>query len=99
MNKVEQISEKISFLDLMPMIRILNLPSENYGPFCAMILNHFIEYHKLSKDLALPSPGIPTHVALSRIFDIILHSMGDDKRKEILNYLDEYNLGLQENQK
>lgn len=58
------------------------------------ILSEFIDFHKLPKDLPMPCPGLSTHVALSRIFDVILHSMGEEKRQEILSNLDEYNMGI-----
>lgn len=72
----------------------LILPRVEYGPFCLKILNDFINHHKLSKNLPVPSNGITNHEALSRIFDIMIHSMGDEKRQEILKDLEEYNKGI-----
>ena len=92
--QVKNISEKISTLNPLPTERSLNLPSGNYGPFCMKILSEFIDFHKLPKDLPMPCPGLSTHVALSRIFDVILHSMGEEKRQEILSNLDEYNMSV-----
>ena len=91
---MKNVSEKISNLNPLPNQRSLKLPSGNYGPYCLKILHDFIEHHKLQEDLPLPSPGISTHDALSRIFDIMLHSMGEEKRAECLKNLDEYNMGL-----
>ena len=42
----------------------------------------------------MPVPGLTTHDALSRIFDLILHSMGEAKRLEVLKELDAYVEGL-----
>lgn len=71
-------------------IRKLILPSTNYGPFCLKILDEFKLYHKLSQELPVPTYSLPLHESLSRIFDIMLHSMGEEKRNEILIELDEY---------
>lgn len=80
----------------IPSIRSVQLPSNNYGPFCLKILSEFIIHHGLSKDLPLPVPGLRTDQALSRIFDIITHSLGSEKREALLKELDEYNAGIQE---
>ena len=90
---VKNVSEKISHLNPLPALD-LKLPSGNYGPYCLKILHDFIEHHKLQSDLPLPIPGLPTHEALSRIFDIMLHSMGEEKRAECLKNLDDYNMGI-----
>jgi len=42
----------------------------------------------------MPVPGLTTQQALSRIFDIILHSLGEEKRLQALTELDEYIAGL-----
>ena len=78
--------------------RPLNLPTVQYGPFCMKILHEFITHHKLPTELlyALPDKGQPVVLALSRIFDVMLHSMGSDKRESILNELDAYNLSVSE---
>jgi len=73
--------------------RALKLPSVNYGPFCLKILNEFIAHNKLP-DLPLPNPGDKTTDALSKIFDVILSSMGEEKRDEIMKNLDEYAMGI-----
>jgi len=57
-------------------------------------LTDFIEHHNLPKDLPMPCAGLSTTEALSRIFDIVLHSMGDEKRNEALEKLKEYNMGI-----
>jgi hypothetical protein len=72
----------------------LSLPNKNYGPFCNKILTDFIEFHNLPKDLELPSPGLSTSQSLSRIFDVLLHSMGEKKRQEALELIKEYKSGL-----
>lgn len=91
---VEHVSQKVSSLNNIPSTRSLNLPSGDYGPFCMKILKEFIDYHELPKNLPVPEKGLSTHVALSRIFDIMLHSMGSEKREEILSNLGEYNMGI-----
>lgn len=68
---------------------VLKLPQKGYGPICLKILNDFIEHNKLDPKLERPVTGLQTHEALSRIFDIILHSMGDEIRQNVLLELSE----------
>jgi len=94
-NDVMNVSQKVQKLPQIPSSTIvLKLPSKDYGPFCNKILTDFIEHHNLPKDLAMPSVGLSTGEALSRIFDIILHSMGEQKRNEALEKLKEYNMSI-----
>lgn len=73
--------------------RSLRLPKANYGSFCLKILHDFMKLHNLV-DLPTPVSGSSNQESLSRIFDIILHSMGQEKREEILKNLDEYMMDL-----
>ena len=94
-NSVEDISKKVSKLNIISSLtQQLKLPSVGYGPFCMKILQEFISHNNLSNDLPLPNVGDKTHDALSKIFDIILHSMGEEKRNQILLRLDEYNMSV-----
>ena len=68
---------------------VLKLPEKGYGPLCLKILHDFIEHFKLDPSLERPVTGLQTHEALSRIFNIILHSMGDEKRQNVLRELSE----------
>jgi hypothetical protein len=68
----------------------LRLPKNKYGPICLKIMHDFIEFHKLPKDLPLPCPGLLPHESLGRIFDILLYSLGKEKRDEILKECDIY---------
>jgi len=72
----------------------LKLPQMDYGPFCLRILKEFVDYYDLPKNLEFPQSGISTHEALSRIFDIILHSLPKEKQKEILEALDKYKMEI-----
>lgn len=72
----------------------LYLPSKNYEPFFMKVMHDFIEYHKLPKDLPLPEMGIGMNLCMSRILDVMVHSMGEEKRKEILEDLDKYRIGI-----
>ena len=92
---VLNVSKKVQNVPQIPSSTIfLKLPSKDYGPFCNKILTDFIEHHNLSKDLPMPCGGLTTSEALSRIFDIILHSLGEEKRNEALEKLKEYNMGI-----
>lgn len=93
---MDVISKKVEKLNSIHSGSTLNLPSKNYGPFCLKILHDFIEHHSLPQDLSLPVAGVPTHIILSRIFDIMLHSMGPDKREQALKELKDYNLSIPE---
>lgn len=74
--------------------RLLNLPGHSYGPFCLKVLSDFVAHHNLPQGMLMPVPGLTTQQALSRIFDIILHSLGEEKRLQALTELDEYIAGL-----
>lgn len=94
-NPVEDASQKITNLNAFPKANSgLKLPSSCYGPFCMRILKEFIAHNKLPESLPVPNTGDKTHDALSKIFDIILHSMGKEKRDQILSSLDEYNMSV-----
>lgn len=87
---VKNVSEKISSLNAVQKNRLLKLPSHGYGAFCLKILSDFVDHHNLPKGMLMPVPGLTNHEALSRIFDLILHSMGEEKRLQVLSELDEY---------
>jgi hypothetical protein len=70
------------------------LPRTNYGPFCLKILSDFIRHNSIDSSIVLPKIGDPPHVLLSRIFDIMLHSLGNEVRDEFVKTLDEYKMGL-----
>jgi len=90
---IDSVSNKIDGLIKKSSKRQLNLPRHEYGPYCNKILSEAINHFKLN-NLPLPSAGDMTHVALSKIFDIILHTMGEEKREEILKDLDEYIMSI-----
>lgn len=68
----------------------LRLPSKDYGPICMKILKSFIKHHKLLEDLPVPEKGHSAEQALAKIFDIMLYSMGDEKRETLLKESEEY---------
>ena len=72
----------------------LKLPKKEFGPFCLRILKEFIVHHKLANDLELPDKAQFVHIGMSKIFDIMLHSMGEEKRNEILMDLDKYKMSI-----
>lgn len=90
---IDSVSNKIDGLIKKSSKKQLNLPKHEYGPYCNRILTEVIKHFKL-ENMTLPNAGDMTHVALSKIFDIILHSMGEDKREEILKDLDEYIMSI-----
>ena len=95
-NHVEDASQNIAKLNTTPLIEShpLKLPSKCYGSFCLKILKEFIDHHNLDKNLPLPDSNDQTHVALSKIFDVMLHSMGKEKREEFILNSNEYNMSL-----
>lgn len=68
----------------------LVLPEKHYGPICGKILKEFISYHNLPNDLPVPEMGLFLHVSLARIFNIMIMSMGEEKRNEVLKEAEEY---------
>lgn len=65
------------------------LPRVCYGPMCLKILKEFMEHHKIS-EMPTPQPKDSTDMALSKIFDIMICSMGEEKRDAILKDAEEY---------
>ena len=72
----------------------LMLPTRNYGPICMKILKEFIAHHHLPEDLPLPSPGIKSDQMLARIFDVMLHTLGKEKRDAFLKDAEDYYYSL-----
>lgn len=90
MKQISDVSSKIEKFILNAPPASLELPTVSYGPFCLKILSEFISYHKLNPNLPLPQVSMDIRKCLSLIFDVMLHSMGETKRKEILLELDDY---------
>lgn len=59
------------------------LPKTCYGTICIKILKDFIEHHNLPSNLPLPENGDYAHIALQKIFSIMLLTLDEEKRKEI----------------
>ena len=72
---------------------VLVLPKD-YGPICVLILDEFIKFHNLPKDTLKPEKGLKMEFSLARIFDIMLLSMGKDKRKDLLAIANEYYMSI-----
>lgn len=72
----------------------LRLPEKEYQPFFLKIVQDFIKHHNLPSDLPMPEGNIQIHLALSMILDVMVRSMGDEKRKEILKELEDYKLSV-----
>lgn len=70
--------------------KTLRLPELNYGPICMKILKEFINHHKLPNDLPIPEKGLFLEESLARIFNVMLYSMGEQKREELLKDSEEY---------
>lgn len=69
---------------------VLKLPRISYGPICLKILNEFIEHHKFVPYVQLPQPKEKAHEFLAKLFDLMLHSMGEEKRKQAIKEADAY---------
>lgn len=74
--------------------KVLRLPNNKYQPFFLKVVNDFISHHKLPQGLQMPSGNLKLHLALSLILDVMVRSMGEAKRDEIIQELEEYKLGL-----
>jgi hypothetical protein len=53
-----------------------------------------MEHHNLPATLPTPSSGDSTEQALAKIFDIMLHSLGIEKRYEMIKEAEDYIAGL-----
>lgn len=66
----------------------LNLPKNSYGPICNKILIEFMQHHNISGEL--PTSDDITNVVLAKIFDIMLKSMGEEKRRQCIDDAKKY---------
>lgn len=57
-------------------------------------MHDFINHHNLDKSLPLPEGNLKIHLALSRILDVMVHSMGEEIRNAVLKELDEYKMSV-----
>lgn len=80
--------------DLSKEKKTLILPKKRYEAFFLKVMHDFIEYHKIPQDLPLPTTGLIMNISMSYILDIMVHSMGDQKREEVLKELEEYKSSL-----
>jgi hypothetical protein len=69
--------------------KTFRLPRVCYGPMCLKVLKEFMEYHNIP-DMPIPQPKDSNDKALSKIFDIMICSMGEEKREAILKDAEEY---------
>ena len=74
----------------------LILPEKAYGPICQKIFKEFCEHHGLPENMPVPEPSLKMHLSLSRIIDMMAHSMGEEKRAKILQEVEEYKANLDE---
>lgn len=72
----------------------LILPKTCYGSLCLKILTDFIEYHDLDKSLELPKHDDLSHIMLEKIFNIMIQTMDEETREDILKQAQEYNMSL-----
>lgn len=72
----------------------MSLPKTRYEPFFLKAMSDFIAFHKLPKDIPVPQGHIMPHKLLSYILDLMAHSMGDEKREQLVNELNDYKQGL-----
>ncbi len=72
----------------------LTLPKSCYGSLCLKIFKDFIEYHDLDRSLDLPKSEDLPHIMLSKMLNIMLETMDESKREEILKDAQEYSMSL-----
>lgn len=60
------------------------LPRMCYGPMCLKVLHEFVEYHKIDKDIPLPDGKEYPHISFEKIFNVMIHSMSEEKREAII---------------
>jgi hypothetical protein len=72
----------------------LKLPIHNYGPIALKILSDFKEFHKLPNDLKVPDIADTIESAISKILNIMISSMGESKKNEIIEEVEKYKDGM-----
>lgn len=88
-------SQKVEKFVITPVIQSeINLPKKNFEPFFLKVLNDFIHHHNLPKDIPVPNGCALPHKIFSYIVDILAHSMGEEKRNQLIKELEDYKLGL-----
>lgn len=65
-----------------------------YESLCAMILKEFIRQYDLPDDLPLPKESDLYHISLAKTFNVILSSIHEEKRQELIKCIDECRKGL-----
>src|SRR5579863_6558060 len=73
----------------------LKLPKGCYGPISCKILSKFRDFHGISSDeFPLPVSADKTEVALSKILDMMLYTLGEKNRNELIRDCDDYSMAL-----
>ncbi len=70
------------------------LPKQRFEPFFIKVMNDFSKHHNLPDNIPPPQGSMLPHKLLSYILDLMTHSMGENKRNEILLELKDYKEGL-----
>lgn len=71
----------------------LELPKHRYEPFFLKIMSDFCQFHNLPK-IKAPQGSVLPHKLFSYILDLMVSSMGEEKREEVMKELKEYKMGL-----
>lgn len=92
---MESMSKKVeTLITNNPIQPELMLPKAKYEPFFMKVMNDFIKHHNLPGDIAKPQGSMMPHKIFSYIVELMAHSMGEEKRKELIVELNDYKNGL-----
>lgn len=72
--------------------RFLTLPPfGNHITTCENILKEFRSFHKIPEDLPLPDRSADIGSALSKIFDMMIYTFGEERRTKIIEECKDFN--------
>lgn len=76
------------------LMKDIRLPREHYQSFILKFMKDFVDHHNLHPHVVRIEGNMHLSQALSQIIDVMARSMGEERRKEILKELDEYNMSI-----
>lgn len=83
---------KVTTIEFPKKIEMI-LPRKRFEPFFLKVMRDFLDHHKLPH-LDFPKDGALPHIVFSYIVESLAYSMGAEKRKELIEELEQYKLGL-----
>ena len=70
------------------------LPKQKWEPFFMKVVSDFKKYHNLPDNIPPPQGNMSPHKLMSYIAELMSHSMGEEKRKSLMEELKIYKQDL-----